>query len=192
MTPREVVEEVFPTMGGITTPTESYIPEGYAWVRSTPPVPYNPETHIQFEDKPKLTSGVWDQQWTTRELTDSEKRDRMIQRKRELSQLATQIRKDKEELGISLSAGIFKTSPEERTRLNASILDMDSTNVVSIDYYTNGVWEILTNTSSREVFSSVSKYARECYSAERRHHEEIEMIETLEQIHAYDISKYWP
>ena len=189
MTPLDVFNEVG---GGITMPTDTYMPDGYAWVRSTPPDPFNPETHIQFEDKPKLNSGLWVQQWTTRDLTDSEKRDRMIRRKRELTQYTTQIRKDKEELGISISAGIFKTSPEERTRLNASMLDMNSTNASSIDYYTNGVWETLTNTSLLEVFSSVSKYARECYSAERRHHEEIEMIETLEQIHTYDISKYWP
>lgn len=72
MLPHEVVAEVFPTMGGITAPTETYMPEGYAWVTPTEEPSYNRHTQRVVELPPQQADNSWVQSFMVEDLSAEE------------------------------------------------------------------------------------------------------------------------
>ena len=193
MLPHEVVAEVFPTMGGITAPAETYMPEGYAWVTPTPMPGYSQDTHSIKETTPQLIDDVWTQVWEITELSADELAARFAVEKDALIKAATALRWQKEEGGVTLPNEVrVGTTKDDQNRITSVIANAANSGVESVDFKASTGWVTLTVAEIQFIAGVIARHVQTHFTAERAHHEAIWALETMEQLRSYDLNAGWP
>ena len=190
MTPHDVFVEVG---GGITLPTEFYIPDGYAWVTSIEPPSIDRDTHSIMEMPPTLVGDIWVQAWGVRDLTLEEKQDLLAREKFALMAEITRLRCRKEEGGVTLPNGIrVGSTKDDQNRITSVIANAALAGVESVDFKAATGWVTLSIGEIRFIAGAIARHVQAHFTAERAHHEAIAAIETPEELRAYDIYAGWP
>lgn len=189
MTPLEVFNEVG---GGITMPTDAYLPDGYAWVEPTSQ-PEVPTGHRAIKLAPELDAGTWRQAWGLVALTEDEMRAQLAEAKAMMVKLVTAKRWDIETGGIELPGGVrVGTDKDDQNRITTVIANAGLAGVTSVDFKTESGWVTLTIEQIQQIAAAVALHVQACFSNERAHHEAIEAIQSLEELQGYDYYTGWP
>lgn len=95
--------------------------------------------------------------------------------------------------GLDLPGGVrVATGTEDQNRITTVIANARMAGVEVVDFKAASGWVTLTLSEIEAVASTIALHVQACFSAERAHHEAIALLETPEQINAYDIDVGWP
>lgn len=111
-------------------------------------------------------------------------------------QAATDMRWSVMTGGLTLPGGIaVGTTIDDQNRItsvvaNAELAGLTDSN--EVDFKAESGWVRITIAEVKTIAGAIGQHVQACYSAERAHHEAIELLTTREQIRDYDISVGWP
>ena len=171
-------------------------PDDYAWVSPTPQPIYEPITHGVREIAPALSSkGEYEQQWEVYKLKPEQVNKNLVAAKAGLMEAATTKRWDVMTGGITLPGGMHVgTSIDDQNRItsvvaNATLVGL--TNESLVDFKSNSGWVQITVGQIKVIAGAIGQFVQACYSAERQHHEAIDLLVTAQELRAYDVNAGW-
>lgn len=132
-----------------------------------------------------LVDGVLKQVWKISPILLSDA-------KKILKDRVTNYRWLRETNGIVINGMAIKTGIEDQNRINSIISNMSKVGLTSIDFKAVNGWYTLSNHELDNVVIAIAKHIQQCFSAEKRNHEEIDKITSLADLEEYDIKKYFP
>ena len=177
-------------------PSPFQAPDDYAWVFPTPQPTYEPITHGVREIALALSSkGEYEQQWEVYELDPARVDENLVAAKAGLMEAATAKRWDVMTGGISLPGGMHVgTTIDDQNRItsvvaNATLVGLTDESLV--DFKLNSGWVQITVGQIKVIAGAIGQFVQACYSAERAHHEAIDLLVTAQELRAYDVSAGW-
>ena len=66
------------------------------------------------------------------------------------------------------------------------------TDADEVDFKTSSGWVRITIGQVKAMAGAIGQFVQACYTAERAHHEAIDLLATPEQINAYNVNTGWP
>ena len=172
-------------------------PDNYAWVFPTPQPTYEPITHGVREIAPALSSkGEYEQQWEVYELDPAQVDENIVVAKAGLIEATTAKRWEVMTGGISLPGGIqVGTTIDVQNRItsvvaNAALAGL--TDADEVDFKAESGWVQITIGQVKAIAGAIGQFVQACYTAERIHHETIDLLTTAQELNAYDVNAGWP
>lgn len=171
-------------------------PDDYAWVFPTPQPTYDSITHGVREIAPALSSkGEYEQQWEVYGLDSEQVAENIESAKTRLIDAATSKRWDVMTGGMSVNGMQIGTTIDDQNRItsvvaNAALVGLTDESLV--DFKSNSGWVQISIFQVRAIAGAIGQFVQACYTAERTHHEAIELLTTPAEIKAYDVNAGWP
>lgn len=160
------------------------LPPGY--VRVVPLSPPALKFSAPIEIEPAFIDGQWVQQWNVQPIAVEDAKAR-------LRDAATAKRWAVETGGITLAGGLsVLTGIEDQDRINAAITNMERYELEEIDFKAASGWVTLTLAELRDIGREIALHVQACFSAERAHHEAIELLAAIDDAENYDVDAGWP
>lgn len=177
-------------------PSPFKAPDDYAWVFPTPHPSYEPITHGVREIAPALSSkGEYEQQWEVYELDPAQVAENLGAAKAGLIEAATAKRWDVMTGGISLPGGMqVGTSIDDQNRITSVVANAELVGLTDeslVDFKSNTGWVQITVGQIKAIAGAIGQFVQACYSAERQHHEAIELLVTAQELRDYDVNAGW-
>lgn len=166
---------------------------GFCRVVSTPTPSHNSLTHGIREISPALIEGSYVQQWEIYALDYQEVDALVKQAKDELIEQASSRRWEVETGGIILAGGVqIKTGVEDQNRISSVIVNASRAGLTSVDFKGQDGWVTITVAQLEDIADAIALHVQGCFSAERAHHEAIELLSSPEAVASYDVGTGWP
>lgn len=157
---------------------------------------YDPITQEVTELLPELVDDVWVQQWEVHELDPAQVDENLVAAKAGLMEAATAMRWDVMTGGISLPGGMqVGTTIDDQNRITSVVANATLTGLADtdeVDFKANNGWVRVTIGQIRAMAGAIGQHVQACYTAERTHHEAIDLLTTPEEINAYNVNARWP
>ena len=163
--------------------------------------PTNMPTHDPIvqsvrETTPVLTDkGHYEQQWEVYELDPAQVDENIVAAKAGLVKAATAKRWEVMTSGISLPGGMqVGTTIDDQNRIttvvaNAALVGLTDESLV--DFKSNSGWVQITVGQIKAIAGAIGQFVQACYSAERQHHEAIDLLVTAQELRDYDVNAGW-
>lgn len=156
---------------------------------------YDPITQEVTELLPELVDDVWVQQWEVYELDPAQVDENLVAAKADLKDAATAKRWDVMTGGISLPGGMqVGTSIDDQNRITSVVANAELVGLTDeslVDFKTNSGWVQITVGQIKTIAGAIGQFVQACYSAERAHHEAIDLLVTVQELRAYDVNAGW-
>ena len=177
-------------------PVPFQAPEDYAWVFPTPQPTYEPITHGVREIAPALSSkGEYEQQWEVYELEPEQVDENLVAAKANLKVAVTDKRWAVMTGGISLPGGMqVGTSIDDQNRITSVVANAELVGLTGetlVDFKSNFGWVQITVDQIKVIAGAIGQFVQACYSAERQHHEAIDLLVTVQELRTYDVNAGW-
>lgn len=114
----------------------------------------------------------------------------------------TQKRWEVETGGIILPSGVrVATGIDDQNRITSVIANARLAGLDSVSFKADSGWATLTLTELQGVAAAIAMHVQQCFSAERAHHEAINVLEQLhagdpdalqQALESYDLEQGWP
>lgn len=111
--------------------------------------------------------------------------DQVKERKKEE---VTNYRWAQETSGIELNGVKLLTDITDQDRIANAVVS----GVEPIDFKTPMGWTTITHEEIKGIASLTGSYVQQCFSAERLHHEAIDLLGSVEEVESYDYTVNWP
>lgn len=113
----------------------------------------------------------------------------------ELKAQATAIRWRVMTGGMEVGGVQVGTTIDDQNRItsvvaNAALAGL--TDADEVDFKTSSGWVRITIGQVKAMAGAIGQFVQACYTAERAHHEAIDLLATPEQINAYNVNTGWP
>jgi hypothetical protein len=117
----------------------------------------------------------------------------MEDRRQGLRERATARRWEVETGGITLPGGVrVLTGKADQDRITSVIVNATAAGIEAVDFKADSGWVLLNVEELKTVARGIALHVQACFSAERAHHEAINLLATPEAAEAYDITVGWP
>lgn len=184
------------THSNTSFPVPFQAPDDYAWVFPTPHPSYEPITHGVREIAPVLSSkGEYEQQWEVYELDPAQVDENIVAAKAGLKEAATAKRWAVMTGGISLPYGMqVGTTIDDQNRITSVVANAEVVGLTDeslVDFKSNSGWVQITVGQIKVIAGAIGQFVQTCYSAERQHHEAIDLLVTAQELRAYDVNTGW-
>lgn len=161
------------------------------------PVPeHNPVTHIAMPDTPMLDGDAWVQGWVVQEVPEEDIPGRIEETKQRLLQEATDMRWEVMNGGMTLPGGIVVgTTIDDQNRITSVVANAELAGLTDedeVDFKAASGWARITIGQVKTIAGAIGQFVQACYSAERAHHEAIDLLTTAAEVQAYDVTAGWP
>lgn len=116
--------------------------------------------------------------------------------KQRLKDLVTQKRWEVMTGGMTLPNDVrIGTDIDDQNRItsvvtNASLAGLDDTDTV--DFKAESGWVTVTISEIKAMAGALGQFVQACYTAEKAHHQAIDMLDTVEELAQYDPTQGWP
>ncbi len=177
-------------------PTPFQAPNEYAVVFQAPQPTFDALTQSVRETTPVLTDkGHYEQQWEVYELEPEQVDENLVAAKASLIDAVTAKRWDVMTGGITLPGGMqVGTSIDDQNRItsvvaNATLVGLTDESLVN--FKSNSGWVQITVSQIKAIAGAIGQFVQACYSAERQHHEAIDLLITAQELRAYDVNTGW-
>lgn len=98
--------------------------------------------------------------------------------------------------GMTLPNGVqVGTTIDDQNRITSVVANAELTGLTDadeVDFKAASGWILVSIGQIKAMAGAIGQFVQACYSAERAHHEAIDMLTTPEQINAYNINDGWP
>lgn len=114
----------------------------------------------------------------------------------QVQQAATDKRWEVMTGGLTLPGGIeVGTTIDDQNRItsvvaNAALAGL--TDADEVDFKATSGWVRITIGQVKTIAGAIGQFVQACYTAERTHHEAIDLLATAQELHAYDVNAGWP
>jgi len=105
---------------------------------------------------------------------------------------ATSARWNHETGGISIGGVQVGTTLDDQNRLSGVLSAIQLGGLESVDFKAQSGWTQLTEEQLQGIALAISAHVQACFTAERAHHEAIDMLDTVPACEAYDVTQGWP
>lgn len=110
----------------------------------------------------------------------------------ELKDMATAVRWRVMTGGLTIEGGVtVSTGVDDVNRLTAAIASVSS-DEDEMDFKSASGWVRLTVGELKDIAASIGAFVQACYSAERAHHDAINLLDNPAAFNAYDVHSGWP
>lgn len=98
--------------------------------------------------------------------------------------------------GMTLPNGVqVGTTIDDQNRItsvvaNAALAGL--TDADEVDFKSNSGWVQITIGQVKAIAGAIGQFVQACYTAERTHHDAIDLLATAQELHAYDVNTGWP
>lgn len=116
----------------------------------------------------------------------------LAQLRDQLREAATARRWEVEQAGIVVAGVPVQTTTEDQNRITSVLTAITLGNLAQVDFKSAAGWITLPADAIKGLGAAISAHIQACFTAERRHHEAIEALQTVEALEAYDVSQGWP
>lgn len=165
---------------------------GCAYVEEAPQPSYDSFTQSIREGVPIPNGGSWEQTWVVESLSPEQAVVNIEQAKARLLEAATAKRWGVETGGMVLPNGVHvATGTEDQNRITAVIANARLAGVEAVDFKAASGWVSLTLPEIEAIASAIALHVQACFSAERVHHEAIDLLVTAQELGAYDVNAGW-
>ena len=148
---------------------------------------------IRWQRVPDELSETVDHDWRFSEATQAFEPVSLDVLKAKRKREATQWRKHIESRGILLPNGVrIATTKDDQDRLSAVVSHMERYDLSQIDFKADSGWVALTRAEVSAIGAAVVAHVQACFSAERTHHEALELLDSVEAVLTHDVSVGWP
>lgn len=98
--------------------------------------------------------------------------------------------------GMTLPGGMaVGTAIDDQNRITsvvanaalAGLADQDE-----VDFKSASGWVRISIAQVKQIAGAIGQFVQACYTAERTHHEAIDLLTTPQELHAYDVNAGWP
>ena len=179
----DALRAAYPEAGGLGSEAERNA-LGLYLVREDPPA-YDQRTHTLTLDGVELVEGDYRARYTLAPLPAEQVRA-------DLMDAATSKRWDVMTGGVTLPGGIsVGTTTDDQNRITSVIANAQLAGVESMDFKAESGWVTLSLDQVRGIAAAVALHVHACYSAERQHHDAIN-VATDAELYDYDINTGWP
>ena len=108
--------------------------------------------------------------------------------KQRLRERATALRWEHETGGITVGGARVLTGVEDQNRIASALIGAPAT----LDFKAESGWVTLTLAELQYIAAAITAHVQACFTAERAHHEAIDLLGTLEAAQEYDVETNWP
>ena len=190
------VRSAFPNVSLPATLTDAIILSFgvYPFVQTTPI--YDAITQSVREIDPVLTTkGEYEQQWEVYELDPELVDANIVTTKADLKDAATAKRWEVVTGGISLPGGMqVGTTIDDQNRITTVVANAELVGLTDeslVDFKSNSGWVQITVGQIKAIAGAIGQFVQACYSAERQHHEAIDLLVTAQELRDYDVNAGW-
>lgn len=97
--------------------------------------------------------------------------------------------------GIDINGVQVGTTIDDQNRItsvvaNAALVGL--TDVDEVDFKSASGWIRISIGQVKAIAGAIGQFVQACYTAERTHHEAIDLLVTAQELHAYDVNAGWP
>jgi len=157
---------------------------------------YDAITQGVTEGEPVLDGDLYIQTWIVHSLDPEQIEANIEAAKARLIEAATSKRWDIMTGGMTLPGGIrVGTDIDDQNRITSVVANANLaglTDADEVDFKAVSGWVRITIAEVKAIAGAIGQFVQACYSAERAHHEAIELLETPAEINAYDLDSGWP
>ncbi|MDT0140844.1 DUF4376 domain-containing protein, partial [Acidovorax sp. PRC11] len=137
--------------------------------------------------------GQWSQAFAVRAMLPEDIEQALQAEQCRLAAAVTARRWEVETGGITLPTGTrVGTTLSDQNRITTVIANAQLAGVSEVDFKAASGWVSLTLDELRGIASAIARHVQACFSAERAHHEAIEVLTTTAQALEYDVHSGWP
>ena len=108
--------------------------------------------------------------------------------KQQLRERATQLRWQRETGGTNVGGVRVLTGIEDQNRIASALIGAPAT----LDFKAESGWVTLTLAELQGIAAAITAHVQACFTAERAHHEAIDLLGTLDAAQEYDVETNWP
>lgn len=105
---------------------------------------------------------------------------------------ATAARWSHETGGVQIGGVRVGTTLDDQNRISGVLSAIALGGLESVDFKAASGWVRLSAAEIQGIAQAISAHVQACFSAERVHHEAIEMVDTLQGALSYDVTTGWP
>lgn len=105
---------------------------------------------------------------------------------------ATEIRWKRETGGVMFEGLLVLTGIEDQNRISTIAANASRSGIDSVDFKAANGWHSVTVAQVEAVACAVALHVQACFTAERLHHEAIDLLKSIEAVQAYDLGGGWP
>lgn len=92
--------------------------------------------------------------------------------------------------GVSVGTTIDDQNRITSVVANAALAGL--TDADEVDFKASSGWVRVTVAQVKAMAGAIGQFVQACYTAERTHHEAIDLLATPQELHAYDVNAGWP
>ena len=95
--------------------------------------------------------------------------------------------------GVTLPSGVkVSTTIEDQNRITSVVSNAELAGVATVDFKSASGWVTLSIEQVKGIAVFIARHVQDCFSAERKHHEAIAQLTSLEEVQSYNIDLHWP
>ena len=157
---------------------------------------YDPITQGVLEIAPAMPiEGHYEQQWEVYDLDPAQVDENIVAAKAGLIEAATAKRWAVMTGGISLPGGMQAgTTIDDQNRITSVVANAEFVGLTDeslVDFKSNSGWVQISIGQVKAIAGAIGQFVQACYSAERQHHEAIDLLVTAQELRAYDVNTGW-
>lgn len=108
--------------------------------------------------------------------------------KEQLKEKVTEYRWVVETSGVNVNGIELLTDTEDQDRVSNAVVS----SLEPIDFKTPLGWTTIDQAGIKQIVQVIGLHVQQCSSAERRHHDAIDLLGSKEELESYDITINWP
>lgn len=94
--------------------------------------------------------------------------------------------------GLDVNGVLVSTGLDDQNRIASVLAAAQIAGIASVDFKSASGWVTLSVAELAQTAGMIAQHVQSCFSAERRHHEAIDQLTTVEAVEGYDVSQLWP
>lgn len=114
----------------------------------------------------------------------------------ELKAQATALRWRVMTRGMTLAGGMaVGTAIDDQNRITSVVANVALAGLADqdeVDFKSASGWVRISIAQVKQIAGAIGQFVQACYTAERAHHEAIDLLTTAQELHAYDVNAGWP
>ena len=161
--------------------------------------PETQPTYTKFEKivdaEPTIIDGKWVRTLVVESIVPAdaiELVEFITKEKLTLKAEVTNIKWDREKLGLGYNGMIISTSRESQAMISGVYSALKNGLLTSVDWkIDDDTWVVLTLVEMEPIAQAVATYVQHLFTTEKNHHQAIEALATVADIEAYDVYLNW-
>jgi hypothetical protein len=136
---------------------------------------------------------LWPTEWLANNTPMPLEPERSLEEwKASLKADATAARWNHETGGITIGGVQVGTTLDDQNRLSGVLSAIQLGGLESVDFKAQSGWTQLTAEQLQGIALAISNHVQACFTAERAHHEAIDLLDGIAFCQAYDVTQGWP